>query len=197
VTNRKAAIPSFSVSLLSLSFLSSQTDSVFILLRHQTRSTFIQNYVRLLRRLTHSSIATKDFNTNTKYVSFLKRSLVSRFFHFSSIDHSNYDFNSSCACSECMQDQRKSICEICRVCSIVHQSYEDSCDRKDIWFYSFTSFCEQCWQEHETVHREIEEKKKQILTSYKARVTSMLNNVQQIRLTKQVLIVCAVDKFMY
>ena len=183
------------VGLLLLSPLPSQTDSISILLRHQTRSAFVQNYMRLLRRFTHSSITTKDSNTNTKYVPFLKRSLVSRSLYSSSVDHSNCDFDSPCACSECMQDQRKPICEICRVRPTVHQSYEDSRNRKDIRFYSFTSFCEQCWQEHETVHREREEKEKQILASYKARVASMLNNVQQIRLAKQVPIVCAVDKF--
>ena len=76
-----------------------------------------------------------------------------------------------------MRDQRKPICEICRVRPTVHQSYGDSRDRKGIRYYSFTSFCEQCWKEREIVRREREEKEKKILTSYKARVTSMLNNV--------------------
>ncbi len=167
-----------------------------ILLRHQTRSAFVQNYVRLLRRFTHSSIATKDSHTITKHVPFLKRSLISRSFHSSPVDYSNCDFGSPCACSECMQDQRKPICEICRVHPTVHQSYGVSHDRKGIQSYSFTSFCEQCWQKRETARREREEKEKHILASYKARVSSMLDNVQQIRLTEQVPIVCAVDKFM-
>jgi len=184
------------VGLLSLPPLPSQTDSMSILLRHQTRSTFVQNYVRLLTRFIHNSIATKDSNTIIKYVPFLKRSLVSRSFHCSPVDHSNCDFGSPCACSECMQDRRRPICEICRVRPTVHQSYGDSHDRKGIRSYSFTSFCEQCWQERETARREREEKEKQILASYKARVASMLNNMQQIRLTEQVPIVCAVDKFM-
>jgi len=184
------------VGLLSLPPLPSQTDSVSILLRYQTRPAFVQNYVRLLRRFTHSSTATKDSNTNTKHVPFLKRSLVSRFFHSSPVNHSNCDYGSPCACSECMQDQRKPICEICRVRPTVHQSYEDSRDRKGIGSFSFTSFCEQCWQERETAHREREEKEKQTLALYKARVASMMNNVQQIRLAEQVPIVCAVNKFM-
>ena len=95
-----------------------------------------------------------------------------------------------------MQDERKPICEICRVHPTVHQSYGDSHDRKGIRSYSFTSFCEQCWQKCETARREREEKEKQIITSYKARMTSMLDNVQQIRLAKQVPIGYAVDKFM-
>jgi len=115
---------------------------MFILLRHQTRLAFFQNYVRLLTRFIRNLIATKDFNTIIKHVPFLKRSLVSRFFHSSPVDHSNCDFGSPCTCSECMHDQRQPICEICRVRPTVHQSHEDSHDRKDIRSYSFTSFCE-------------------------------------------------------
>ncbi len=135
-------------------------------------------------------------NTIIKHVPFLKRSLVSRSFYSSPVDHSSCDFGNPCACSECMQDQRKPICEICRVRPTVHQFYGDSYDRKGIRSYSFTSFCEQCWHKCETARGEREEKEKQILASYKARVASMLDNVQQIRLTEQVPIVCAVDKFM-
>ncbi len=184
------------MGLLSLPPLPSPTDSMSILLRHQTRSAFVQNYVRLLRRCIHSSIATKDSNTIIKHVPFLNRSLVSRSFYSSPVDHSNCDFGSPCACSECMQDRRKPICEICRVRPTVHQSCGYSYDRKGLGGYDFTSFCEQCWQKRETARREKEEKEKQILASYKARVASMLDNVQQIRLTEQVPIVCAVDKFM-
>ena len=123
-------------------FPHNSTDSMSVLLRHQTRSAFVQNYVRLLRRFTQSSIATKDLNTITKHVPFLKRNLVSRLFHSSPVHYSNCDFGSPCACSECMQDQKKSICEICRVRPTVHQSYGDSHDRKGIRSYSFISFCE-------------------------------------------------------
>ena len=167
-----------------------------ILPQHQTRSAFVQNYVRLIRRFMHSSIATKASNTIPKHVPFLKRSLVSRSFHSSPVDNSNCDFGSPCACSECMQGKRKPICEICRVHPTVHQTYGDSHDRKGIRSYSFTSFCEQCWQDYKRAEREKEKKKEQILASYKARVASMLDNVQQIRLTEQAPIVCAVDKFM-
>lgn len=72
----------------------------------------------------------------------------------------------------------------------------DSHGWKGIRSYSIISFWEQCWQKRETVRRERREKEKQILVSHKARVVSMLDNVQQIRLTEQVPIVCAVDKFM-
>ena len=94
------------------------------LLRHQTRSAFIQNHMRLLRRFTHGSIAMKDSNTVTKYVPILKRSLVLRTFHSSQIDYSNCDFSTPCNCSKCMQDQRKLICEICSIHLIIHQSSE-------------------------------------------------------------------------
>ena len=166
------------------------------LLRHQTRSAFVQNHMRLLRRFTHSSIATNYFNTVTKYVPFLKTSLVLRPFHSSRIDYSSCDFGSPCTCSDCMQDQRKPICEICSIHPTVHQSYGDSYDRKGIRSYSFTSLCEQCWQERDRARREREEKEKQISARYKATVARMLVNVQQIPLTEQVPIVCAVDKFM-
>lgn len=167
-----------------------------ILLRYQTRSAFVKNYVRLLRRFTHTPTATKDSYAITNHVSFLKRGLVSRSFYSSLVDYSSCDFGSPCACSECMQNHRKPICEICEVYSTVHQSYEDSWDRKGRRSYSFTSFCEQCWQKRETARREREEKEKQMLASYKARVSSMLDNVQQIRSMEQVPIVFAVDKFM-
>ncbi len=167
---------------------------MFILLRRQTHSSFFWNYARLLRRFTHSSIATKYFDTIIKHVFFLKRSLVSRFFHFSLIYNSNCDFDSSCVCSECTQVERESICEVCRVRSIVHQSYKDSYDWKDIRFYSFTSFCEQCWQKCEKTKREKEKKKKQILTLNKARMNSMMKIVQKIHSTEQTSIARVIDK---
>lgn len=165
------------------------------LLRRQTRLAFVQIHMRLLRRLRHNSIATKDSNTVAKHVPFLMRSLFSRPFHSSRVDYSNCDFGSPCACSECMQDERKPICEICKVHPTVHQSYEDSYDRKGIRSYSFTSLCEQCWQKRERARRERVEKDKQISARYKARVARMLDSVQQIHLTEQVPIVYAVDKF--
>ena len=63
------------------------TDSISILLRRQTRSAFVRNYIRLIRRLIHSSIATKASNTIPKHVSFLKRSRISRSFHSSPVDN--------------------------------------------------------------------------------------------------------------
>ena len=166
------------------------------LLRHQTRSAFVQNHMSLLRRFTHGSIATKDSNTVTNYVLFLKRSLVLRPFHSSRIDYSNCDFGSPCDCSECMQNQRKPICEICSVHPTVHQPSKKSYDRKGTRSYSFTSVCEQCWQKRERARRESEGKGNQISARYEPRVARMLDNVQQIHMTEQVPIVCAVDKFM-
>ena len=152
--------------------------------------------MRFLRRFTHGSIAIKDSITITKHVPFLKKSHILRPFHSSRIDYSSCDFGSPCACSECMQDQRKPICEICSVHPTVHQSGGNPYDRKGIRSYNFISFCEQCWQKREKARREREEKEKQISARYKARVALMLDNVQQIHLTEQVPIVCAVDKFM-
>ncbi len=167
---------------------------MFILLRRQTHSPFFRNYARLLRRFTHSSIATKYSDTVTKHVSFLKRSLVSRFFHSSLVYNSNCDFGSPCACSECTQAEREPICEVCRVRPTVHQSYKDSYDRKGIRSYSFTSFCEQCWQKCEKAKREKEKKKEQILALNKARMDSMMKIVQKIHSTEQTPIARAVDK---
>jgi hypothetical protein len=83
---------------------------------------------------------------------------------------------------------RKPICEICRVRPTVHQSYEDSRDRKGIRSYSFTSFCEQCWQKRETARRDREEKEKKILASYSSVILHSLRlrifmNVTQIYAT--------------
>ena len=136
------------------SFQFNSTDSMSSLLRHQTRSAFVQNHMRLLRRFTHRSIATKDSNTVTKYVPFLKRSLVLRPFHSSRISHSSCDFSSPCTCPECRQAARKPICEICRVHPTVHQSSEYEVDRKGVGGYSFTSLCEQCRNVKERAERE-------------------------------------------
>ena len=63
----------------------------------------------------------------------------------------------------------------------MHQSCGYSYDRKGLGGYDFTSFCEQCWQKREPARREREKEEKQILASSRARVTSMLDNMQQIR----------------
>lgn len=174
---------------------------MFNLLRHQTtRAVFVRG---LLRQFTHSSssVIIKDFGTITKHVLFSKKEkpkplFSTRFFHSSPVDYSSCDFGGPCSCSECMQDQRKSICEICRVHPTVRQDYKDSHDREGIRSISFTSYCEQCWQKHETALGEMAERRRQTLALHEARVASMLDNVQQIRLTEQVPIVYAVDRFM-
>ena len=169
---------------------------MLILRGRQTLLAFVQNHVRLFRRSTHGSIrATKDPHPIAKHVISI-RSLFSRAFHSSRSGYSSCDFGGPCACSQCMQDARKPMCERCNVHPTVHQSYEDSCDRKGIRGYDSTSLCEECWQKRETARREREVEKKQISAAHKARVSSMLGNVQRIRLTEQVPIACAVDKFM-
>lgn len=74
------------------------------LLQHQTCLTFVQNYIRLLRRLTHNSIATKNFYTITKHVLVLNKSFDSRFFYFSSIYYSSCDFDNFSIYSKSIQD---------------------------------------------------------------------------------------------
>lgn len=88
------------------------------------------------------------------------------------------------------------ICEFCEVQPTVYQSYENSCDRKGIRGYSFTSLCEQCWQGHNKAEREKEKEKERTLALNKARVDSMMNIVQNICSTEQNPIARAVDRLM-
>ena len=170
--------------------------SMLGLLRHQTRFSFVRNSVRFLRGYIHASIAAENSNTVIKRTPFLKRSLVSRSFHSAPICYSSCDFGGPCNCSECMQDQWKPICEVCKARPTVHQSSEYSIDRKGLGGYIFTSLCEECRQENETARRESEERERQIFARHVASVARMLDNVQQIQPVEQVPIAYAVDKFM-
>ncbi len=162
-----------------------------LVVRHQMRSAFVRNLMRLPRPFAHSPIATEGFNMIAMQVPFLRRSFVPSFhsspFHCSSCG--------PCACSKCMQDRRQPICEICKVNPTVHQSHIDFHDRKGLRLYNFTSYCEQCW-ENQRAEREQRRKEEEILDRKKARVASMLDNVQQIRSTEDIPINFAVDKFM-
>lgn len=64
-----------------------------------------------------------------------------------SVSHSSAcDFNSPCRCSGCMKDNRQPYCEICKVNPTAHQDAAFARDRKGISGYSFTSYCDQCWE---------------------------------------------------
>ena len=164
-----------------------------ILIRHQTRLAFVQNHMRLLRRFTHGSIATENSKTVPKYVLFLKRSLLTKPFHSSRINHRSCDFGSPCTCSECMQDRKKPICEICSVRPTVTTTVDQSYDRKGIRGYDFTSLCEQCWQGRKRAYRN---KEKQILAWHEVKLACMLDKVQHVHSKEQIPMAYAVDKFM-
>ena len=169
---------------------------VCVLVRRQTRLAFIQNQMRLLKCFTHGSTATEESNTVPKYVPFLKRSLLTRPFHSSRINHSSCDFGSPCARSEGRQDRNKPICEICSVRPTVTTTVDQSYDRKGIRGYDFTSLCDQCWQESERAYRERRDKEKQILAWHEEKLACMLDKVQHVHSTEQVPIAYAVNKFM-
>lgn len=84
---------------------------MFVLLRPQTHSTFVPNYVRRLRQFIHKLGPTKYSYIITKRIPFIKKSLGSRSFKSSPVIYSNCDFGGPCACSKCMQAQIKPICE--------------------------------------------------------------------------------------
>lgn len=102
----------------------------------------------LLRWIVLSLIATKNYNKVTRHVVSLKPSIVARRFHVIPLYRSNCGFGSPCNCTECREDARRPVCEVCQVLPTVNQSSELSSDRKGISSYTFTSFCEQCWEKY-------------------------------------------------
>jgi hypothetical protein len=117
-------------------------------------------------------------------------------FHTPSSYRSNCDFGSPCQCSDCMEDARKPICEICKIFSTAHQSSKYGRDRKGVGGYTFTSFCEQCWKKHQDAEAAREEREKQILALREQRVERMLKEVRALQSADQVPIAYAVERLM-
>ncbi|KAK0673606.1 hypothetical protein QBC41DRAFT_115472 [Cercophora samala] len=66
----------------------------------------------------------------------------------------NCDWGRPCDCSECYEDYKRPICDICSVNPTAHQNATFSIDRKNIPYYSFTSYCEECWAAERSKARE-------------------------------------------
>lgn len=150
----------------------------------------------MLRRMVLSLIATKIYNRVTRHVVALKPSIVARSFHISPSYHSNCDFGSPCDCTECRENAQRSFCEVCQVRPAVNQSSELSRDRKGISSYTFTSFCEQCWEKYIGERRKREQEIEQTLVSRKKKMDDMMEYVRGIHPAEQVPIGYAVEKLL-
>jgi hypothetical protein len=150
----------------------------------------------MLRRTVLSLIATKNYNKVTRHVVSLKPSIVARRFHAIPPYRSNRDFGSPCNCTQCREDARRPVCEVCQVQSTVNQSSELSRDRKGVSSYTFTSFCEQCWEKYTGEKRKREQEIEQTLASRKKKMDEMMKYVRGLNSTEQVPIGYAVEKLM-
>jgi hypothetical protein len=126
----------------------------------------------------------------------LKPSIVSRSFHINSSYCSNCDFGSPCNCTECRGDTKRLVCDVCEVRPAVNQSSKLSRDRKGISSYTFTSFCEQCFERYTERKRKTERKKEQTLASREKKMDKMMNYVRELHSTEQVPIGYAVKKLL-
>jgi len=150
----------------------------------------------MFRRLVLSLIATKNCSKATKHVVSLKPSIVSRSFHINPSYRSNCDFGSPCNCTECRRDAKRLVCDVCEVRPAVNQSSELSRDRKGISSYTFTSFCEQCFERYTERKRKREREKEQTLASREKKMDKMMDYVRELHSTEQVPIGYAVEKLL-
>ncbi|KAI9767365.1 MAG: hypothetical protein M1840_005775 [Geoglossum simile] len=150
-------------------------------------------HTKMLRRLI-LSFATKNCSNLTKHV-VSKPSIVTRSFHINPSYRSNCDFGSPCNCTECTENTKRPICEVCRIRPTVNQSSEPSRDRKGISSYTFTSSCEQCL-EYTEGEREREREKERTLALRKKKADKMMKYVRVLYSTEQVPISYAVEKLL-
>jgi hypothetical protein len=143
-----------------------------------------------------SLVATKSYNRVTRHVISLTPSIVARSFHTNLSCRSNCDFGSPCNCTECTENAKRPICEVCEVRPTVNQSSKWSRDRKGISYYAFTSFCEQCYTEE---NRKREREKEQTLAFAafrKEKMEKMMRYVRGFHSTEQVPIGYAVERLL-
>ena len=148
----------------------------------------------MFRRLVLSLIATRNCSRVTKHVVSLKPSIISGSFHIDPSYSSNCDFGSPCNCTEYRGDAKRLHCDVCKVRPAANQSSELSRDRKSISSYTFTSFCEQCFERYIEGKRKREREKEQTLASREKRMDKMMNYVRELHSTEQVPIGYAVEK---
>ena len=143
-----------------------------------------------------SLVATKSHNKVTRHVISLTPSIVAGSFHTNLSYRSNCDFGSPCNCTECTENAKRTICEVCEVRPAVNQSSERFSDRKGISSYTFTSFCEQRWREYTEEDRKREREKEQTLTLHKEKMEKMMRYVRGLHSTEQVPIGYAVERLL-
>jgi hypothetical protein len=162
----------------------------------------------MLRRITLSFLATKQYNHATKRVVSLhptimarhvfppRPSSIARHFHVISSQHSSCDWGSPCNCSECMRNAWRPVCDICKARPTVNQSSALASDRKGVSSYDITCFCEQCWEKYAQRKREQRLEEEQKLASRQKRVDKMLEHVRRLDAREKVPIAYAVEKIM-
>lgn len=121
---------------------------------------------------------------------------TTRVFHTTPPRSSNCDFGSPCDCSECREDARRPACEICRVRPTTNQSAERFTDRKGVSGYSFTSFCDICWDKHLEHEEERERETERREALHEKKIQEMLEHVRGIPSTEQVPISYCVERCM-
>lgn len=70
-----------------------------------------------------------------------------RAFHINPPYRRDCDWGRLCDCPECAEQRRAPVCEECRARPTTRHDSRLVQDRKGIWSYVFTSFCDQCWEE--------------------------------------------------
>jgi hypothetical protein len=150
----------------------------------------------MLRRFVLSLVATKNCNKVTKHVVSLKPSIVTKSFHNNPSYRSNCDFGSPCNYTECTENGKRPICEVCKVRAAVNQSSELSRYRKGSSSYTFTSFCEWCWEKYTEEKRKREREEEQTLTLRKRKMDKMMKSVRGLHSTEQVPIGYAVERLL-
>jgi len=150
----------------------------------------------MLRHIILTLISSKNYSQATRHVVALKPTIIARAFHVNPLYRSNCDFGSPCNCTECTENAKRSICEVCQVRPAVNQSSELSRDRKGISSYTFTSFCEQCWEKDTADKRRRGREIAQTLASRKEKTDKMMKYVRGLHSTEQVPIGYAVEKFL-
>jgi hypothetical protein len=90
------------------------------------------------------------------------------------------------AIAECRGDAKRLVCDVCEVRPAVNQSFELSHDRKGISSYTFTSFCEQCFERYTERKRKREREKEQTPVSRKKKIDKIMGYVGELHSTEQV-----------
>lgn len=126
----------------------------------------------------------------------LKPIIVARAFHVNPSYRSNCDFGSPCNCTECTENAKRSVCEVYQVRPAVITLPNFLAIARVSLSYTFTSFCEQCWEKYTADKRRREREIEQTLASRKEKMDNMMKYARGLHSTEQVPIGYAVKKFL-